>query len=698
MKRGTSRSARCSSWFCAAVAMHRAAPRHGAARPRRSTPTPSSGCQLGKRRQARDRHHVRQRALQPRQPERACPTSSRCRRSRTSSRATGTLLSNNHTPLIAHTADDTDHQLHRPVRRPARAGLTNDYETSTPSGGHRCRSRRSLLDGRTASTRSRNQTTRRPFRRRAAPDHAARTVGAVHARRLRRRRRVDREHGARERQPRPAERLRRELAGGRPAQRATPTRSRTRRPTTTSASRFTAHRATRSARHAQAVKFGQTTPSHTAVTDALPDEPGGYNGYQAVFGHKYLQPQLVAGAPTPAATGVVNGHTYPVADAAGNLIDLSGNGDQRRSTPHTPGFPGFGPISAAQSLAYMADMQESGVPVTYAYISDVHESKPGRSPAARDSRMRLQRPGRHLLLPDHSRRTTRRSRRSSSGSPTTGSHRSNTLFVFAADEGDHFAGANVGRAVDPPTCTGTPAHARATPAATRRARSATVRSSIHGLLAVRAQQHHPVLQRAAGQLGVHQRQPRPAPVDAAARARLREASRPTTRTTATAPRTIAQYEADRPVEQLLHFVNADPNRTPSFTVFPKPDFFFTIGTTDSSPAATGTTAATRRRTARRSTTASRGITATTRRRSTTRGSGSSVRASQQAASTARAGQGPSSAGSTRTPARDRHGGREPRDVGRPHRHPADAHGAHRSQGRLRRGRPRADRGSDDHAR
>ena len=53
---------------------------------------------------------------------------------------------------------------------------------------------------------------------------------------------------------------------------------------------------------------------------------------------------------------------------------------------------------------------------------------------------------------------------------------------------------------------------------------------------------------------------------------------------------IAQYEADPTVEQLLHFVNADPNRTPSFTVFPKPDFFMSSGTSDTCPA--GTTQAT----------------------------------------------------------------------------------------------------------
>ena len=45
---------------------------------------------------------------------------------------------------------------------------------------------------------------------------------------------------------------------------------------------------------------------------------------------------------------------------------------------------------------------------------------------------------------------------------------------------------------------------------------------------------------------------------------------------------LAQYEADPTVEQLLHFVNADANRTPSFTVFPKPDYFLTGGTSDGS--------------------------------------------------------------------------------------------------------------------
>src|SRR5579864_1685756 len=48
---------------------------------------------------------------------------------------------------------------------------------------------------------------------------------------------------------------------------------------------------------AKGVKFGQTTASPTAVPDVLPDEPGGYNGFQALFGHRYVAPQLGAGTP-----------------------------------------------------------------------------------------------------------------------------------------------------------------------------------------------------------------------------------------------------------------------------------------------------------------------------------------------------------------------------------------------------------------
>ena len=79
--------------------------------------------------------------------------------------------------------------------------------------------------------------------------------------------------------------------------------------------------------------------------DLLPQEPGGYSGFSALYGHKFVA---------------------PVISPKGPLTDLDGN-------PLT-GFPGFGGISAAQTLSYVAAMQENGVPVTYAYISDVHDN------------------------------------------------------------------------------------------------------------------------------------------------------------------------------------------------------------------------------------------------------------------------------------------------------------------------------------
>src|SRR6185369_13273351 len=117
---------------------------------------------------------------------------------------------------------------------------------------------------------------------------------------------------------------------------------------------------------AKGVKFGQTDASATAVSDLLPDEPLGYNGFQALFGHRYVAPQLGAGTPN------LSSHGVPVTNATGNLTDENGNQINGAFLTNHPGFPGFGPINASQSLAYMADMLESGVPVVNGYIADIH--------------------------------------------------------------------------------------------------------------------------------------------------------------------------------------------------------------------------------------------------------------------------------------------------------------------------------------
>ncbi|HYY77770.1 MAG TPA: hypothetical protein VFD04_01080, partial [Actinomycetes bacterium] len=90
--------------------------------------------------------------------------------------------------------------------------------------------------------------------------------------------------------------------------------------------------------------------SDHARPDLLPDEPGGYDGFQGLFGAKYVDPVLSPGGPLTDLDG------KPITDPAGN-----------------PGFPGFDGMSASVSLGWVAAMQEQGIPVTFAYISDAHD-------------------------------------------------------------------------------------------------------------------------------------------------------------------------------------------------------------------------------------------------------------------------------------------------------------------------------------
>src|SRR4051812_13504469 len=57
--------------------------------------------------------------------------------------------------------------------------------------------------------------------------------------------------------------------------------------------------------------------SSRAVADELPTEPGGYQGYQALFGAKYIAP-AIGGGPNHSHGG------FQVTDANGNLVDLDG--------------------------------------------------------------------------------------------------------------------------------------------------------------------------------------------------------------------------------------------------------------------------------------------------------------------------------------------------------------------------------------
>jgi hypothetical protein len=153
---------------------------------------------------------------------------------------------------------------------------------------------------------------------------------------------------------------------------------------------------------------GASVHSHA---DTLTDEPGGYNGYQALMGAKYVNPVIKPGAPMTDLNGNV------IQDANGHI-----------------GFPGFDGMEATVSLSWVAQMQEAGVPVTYAYISDAHDGHgtagnihfayaPGEA-------------GYVQQLHDYDTAFEQFFNRLAAD----GINKSNTLFLFTVDEGDHFAG------------------------------------------------------------------------------------------------------------------------------------------------------------------------------------------------------------------------------------------------------------------
>ncbi len=339
---------------------------------------------------------------------------------------------------------------------------------------------------------------------------------------------------------------------------------------------------------AQGVKFGQTTPTPTAVSDVLPDEPGGYSGHQALFGHRYVAPQLGAGTPNLSRNG------FQVTNAAGNLVDLNGNQLNGAFLTNHPGFPGFGPINASQSLAYTADMLESGLPVVHLYIADIHgnEHIPGVSACAGQPSALGSGTACYIAQAQYYNQAfgTFFQRLAADGITAK-----NTLFVLSSDEGDHEVGANVGRAIQPTpancdgaTVTGT----TVTPdvLCTYPAGSfGELSGNMTGLLATQKNDTTPFSMESdtapefyvTGQPGPNVPQVRQLEHDVAG---LTNAN-PYTGTT----QPITNYLADPTEEAILHMVNADPARTPTFAMFARPDYFLTPGSATCSPCVTQNT-------------------------------------------------------------------------------------------------------------
>ena len=282
-----------------------------------------------------------------------------------------------------------------------------------------------------------------------------------------------------------------------------------------------------------------------AKPDALPDEPGGYAGFQGLFGAKAVNPAITGGQPV-----VKDTEGQPIADPFGQ-----------------PGFPGFDGMLAKVSLGYVAQMQEAGVPVTYAYISDAHDNHTllrASGPGEADYQAQLQAYDQAFgaffdRLKAH------------------GIDKRNTLFVFTVDENDHFAG---GDSTD-----GTWSHTFCDVSAGQTCPANQI-GEVNANLAALLPGGEPSFQvhsDSAPTVYVNGNPPR---TDAALRKLERDvaATKAVDPYISAAPTPITRFLVDPVAEQTLHMVNADPRRTPTFTLFANPDYFLS---TFNCPAAGG---------------------------------------------------------------------------------------------------------------
>jgi len=288
-----------------------------------------------------------------------------------------------------------------------------------------------------------------------------------------------------------------------------------------------------------------------AKPDQLPDEPGGYSGYNALYGTKYVDPAITGGN---ACVNDTNGD--PITDPVGFC-----------------GFPGFDGMLAKNTLGYVAQMQENGVPVTYGYISDAHDlhvptlSSDSYSSSATG-------PGEiahNLQLRDYDNAFAAffKDLRQHNITPA------NSLFVITVDEGDHFAG---GTGVPQPSGNLVYDHRTCTNLSTCPTNQiGEVTANLKALLPAGEPAFDLHFDDAPtiyvnGQPGRTDPTVRKLERDVGSLTSLDPYVRNGAGVVQTVPLTAAL--ADPVEEQALHMVNADPLRTPTFTMFGNPDFFF----------------------------------------------------------------------------------------------------------------------------
>ena len=366
---------------------------------------------------------------------------------------------------------------------------------------------------------------------------------------------------------------------------------------------------------AESAGAGMCSPGNGGVTDALPDEPGGYTGYNALFGALSVDPVLTGHPDQPLPSNYTpTGDTPPpagnwLAPPVYDVFAPNATNSGRHAAPDpgnvpaetvvprqtfkpgvtqttqildetsNPGFPGFDGMEANNALGYTAAAQEAGVPVTYTYISDVHDDQYfqnhgnafGPGEAGYESQLRAYNAAFaaffHRLRRDN---ITKR----------------NTVFLITVDEGDHYDG---GPPLNP-GCNGyqTPCEydtaeaggaAYGTPGFVRN--EGEIDTNLPALIQGTTGDSTTfgfddddapaiIVPNQTSPSG-----PRPGANDPVVRNLEREISAAKEFNPIDGqddPITVNM--ADETEESILHMVNADPSREPTFTLFADPSFYF----------------------------------------------------------------------------------------------------------------------------
>jgi hypothetical protein len=295
-----------------------------------------------------------------------------------------------------------------------------------------------------------------------------------------------------------------------------------------------------------AIHCAQASPlcagSAHAAADKLADEPGGYTGFQALFGNKYVAPALN------------HSSSIIIKDLDGVTISDGPNGTGN------PGFPGFSP-TPSQTLGYAARMLEAGVSVVYLYIEDAHDnhhypnaplpSDPDGAYGPGEANYVAQLQAYDAAFGKFFARLA-----------TDGITKDNTLFVVTSDENDHFAGA----APTPAGCDGI--HVPCTYPI-----KGEVDANLSNQLLGQFGNSTPIdidFDDAPG-IWINGN---PAQTDPVTRTLERQAAAligfdPITGGT----NQLTLALADHAEQALLHMITSDPNRTPNFILFANPDYF-----------------------------------------------------------------------------------------------------------------------------